>query len=380
MSRLDDAWGAAATFAYVPEQCPVGDDWLAGALAHLPQDLRVGHYALLTSGSTGQPKLVIGRRSDTEALTRVIHARQGLQSVQATVLALPLTYSYAFVNQWLWARVHGAEVRSTLGLAQPRVLFEALRESGPSMLCLVGAQLPLLRSLLPAGERFAHVHRLNFAGGAFPQNELSWLAEVFPQAAVFNNYGCTEALPRLCIRAAADSQDPAWIGKPLDGVDLRVGPADALQFRSAYGAVAIAEGAGVRRLAEDAWIDTGDAGAQDGAGWRLLGRQAEVFKRYGEKVSLPELLATVRTCWSGGAAFYVEQSTGEPAHVLALAPAPDANQLRAILQAFRARHRRPLWPARIEALPALPLSANGKSDARALAADPSRSVAWRQIG
>jgi hypothetical protein len=105
-----------------------------------------------------------------------------------------------------------------------------------------------------------------------------------------------------------------------------------------------------------------------------------VFKRYGEKVSLPDVLATVHGCWDGAAAFYVEHGAAEPGHVLVLAPEPLPEQVRGMLQALRRCHRRPQWPVRIEAAPALPLLANGKPDTAALMNLAQRTVLWRQIG
>ena len=61
-----------------------------------------------------------------------------------TVVALPLTYSFAFVNQWLWARQLGRRLVPTPGLAAPAELGRALDGCRDAMLCLVGAQVPLL--------------------------------------------------------------------------------------------------------------------------------------------------------------------------------------------------------------------------------------------
>jgi hypothetical protein len=111
----------------------------------------------------------------------------------------------------------------------------------------------------------------------------------------------------------------------------------------------------------------------------LLGRVGEVFKRYGEKVSLPKIFGTVRSCWSGDAAFYREiDAGGEQAFVLVLSPEPSKEQLRAVLMGFRKNHTRPHWPLRIESMDQLPVLANGKTDLIGLEIAPDKTLQWKQ--
>ena len=81
-------------------------NWLNHALASLPVELTADYFALLTSGSTGEPKLVIDQRLRAEQLTRALHELQESGPVAETILALPPTYNYSFVTQWVWARCH----------------------------------------------------------------------------------------------------------------------------------------------------------------------------------------------------------------------------------------------------------------------------------
>lgn len=377
---LDRAWDAPRSFAFAAAVSSVDEAWWGRTLSHLPAAWHERHFALLTSGSTGQPKLVIGERSRTESLAAKIHRAQRLDAVRTAVLALPLSYSYSFINQWLWSRHAGVPLVHTRGLADPAGFLRQLRDAPDAMLCLVGSLVPLLRRVLPAQERFENVLRLNFAGGPFPQADLPWLRDVFPRALVFNNYGCTEALPRLAVRAADTSDEPACIGEPLPDIELRSDDEGALVFRSPHSAVGVATHEAAHAFAPDEWIATGDLAQQGPDGrWRLQGRANEVFKRHGEKVSLASLLEVVRASWGGQAAFYTEVAGNETAHVLALAPDPTAVEVREVLASLRRHFRRAHWPVRIEAVPRLALLANGKPDARAIAGDPARRIVWRQF-
>jgi len=379
IGRLAAAWSGAPTFALIPDKTGADHDFVGRWMETLPSELKTGHYALLTSGSTGTPKLIVGRRERTEALVRVLHRLQELEDAAETIVTLPLTYSYAFVNQWLWSQVFKRSLILTRGLAEPDHLHERLASASRAMLCLVGAQVPLLLQHF-GQESFTGVTRLNFAGGRFPQEHLPALRRLFPACHIFNNYGCAEALPRLTIRKAEDADEARVLGFPIDGVELSTDAAANLLFRSPYGAVGIVEAGVFRRVEDSDWIATGDLGERmpDGR-WRLLGRANEVFKRYGEKLSLAAIAATVNSAWTGVCGFYREADpSGEDGYVLVLSPPADETALRAILHAFRAGHTRPHWPLRIEALAAMPHMPNGKIDSSALNTAPDKTILWKQ--
>jgi acyl-CoA synthetase (AMP-forming)/AMP-acid ligase II len=379
LAELAKAWDSRSSFTLAPQPSPFSSDHLNKAVSKLPAELEENHFGLLTSGSTGRPKVVIGRKSRTAALVAEIERRQDLRTVRSTVMALPLSYSYGFVNQWLWAHLSQRRLIATAGLADPAGFLEALDREIDTMLCLVGSQVPILRNFLGKGRRFTNVIRLNFAGGPFPQADLAWLEETFPYARILHNFGCAEALPRLTIRDARDRDDPLVLGPLVEGAELSLSEGGMLAFRSPYGAVAIVDGESVRLHDPTDWIETGDAAEklEDGA-YRLLGRKSDVFKRFGEKVSLPILAASLREVWPGGLVFYLDPSeNGEPAHVLLLSPHPNNEAVQIILRHLRTHFRRPLWPVRLEAAAEIPLSRNGKPDVEAIRLLP-RNVMWKQ--
>lgn len=375
---LADAWNTDETFFFLPERGAPDPAWITARLENIPAPLWRDHFILLTSGSTGQPKLVIGRRSRAEALARLLHQTQQLDAISETLLALPLTYCFAFVNQWLWGHLHQRSVIATAGLANPNAFLAALEHTNQAMLCLVGAQLPLLQGVL--GDRvFASVRHVNFAGGRFPQESLPLLSRWFPEARILNNYGCAEAMPRLTQREAREAEEAAVIGRPLPGVRLQAAENNALLFQSPFAAVGFVDGDGFHAVNDAAWLPTGDLAEplSDGQ-WRLLGRASEVFKRFGEKIALPAMLETLRAVCTFELAAYIQQdATGEDGYVLVLGGPADKASARALLAVFRDHFPRPHWPLRIDQVPALPLLANGKPDLLKLRTLPALEL-WRQ--
>jgi acyl-coenzyme A synthetase/AMP-(fatty) acid ligase len=376
---LRQAWDNKPTFAFLPDKTGVDAAWIEKNLSLLPEALQNGHFVLLTSGTTGTPKLVIGQRQRSEQLAATLHQLQEGEPVEETILALPLSYSYAFVNQWLWSHCHQRPLRLTPGLSDPAALLRALQQARNAMICLVGVQVPLLASYFQ-GQSFPGVIRVHFAGGRFPQENLPLVRALFPKSTIFNNYGCAEALPRLTLRKAGESDEAADIGRPLPGIELSTNDASELLFRSPYRAVGIVEDARFNLLPAETWVKSGDLAQPTERGtWRLLGRANEVFKRHGEKISLATLMTTVTATWTGQAVFYRERdANGEDGHVLVLAPAPAPDQLQEILSSLRRRHGRAHWPLRIEGAAALPLLPNGKPDVHGAAAITDKTRLWHQ--
>jgi acyl-CoA synthetase (AMP-forming)/AMP-acid ligase II len=377
--RLDEAWNQPATFLYYADKSGVPTEWLEDRLSLLDNECRQNHFVLLTSGSTGKPKLVVGKRKRSEDLVSLLHKLQECEPVEEAVCLLPLTYCYSFINQWLWARQFKRRLRITEGLADPKQLKEILMTASQAMVCLVGAQVPLLVRHFPV-ESFGGVIRVHFAGGRFPQELLHEVQRLFPNAEVFNNYGCAEAMPRLTLRRAEVTPEASHIGWPLPGVQMRSDDYDRMLFRSVYGAIAIIDDDGFAAIDSEMWVPTGDLGRplEDGQ-WEILGRANEVFKRFGEKISLPQILGLVRSHWEGHADCYREvDRQGEEGYTLVLSPVPSTEKARELLRLVSRSFPRTHWPLRVEGIPGMPLLPSGKIDRQGLSNHESATVVWRQ--
>jgi acyl-CoA synthetase (AMP-forming)/AMP-acid ligase II len=144
--------------------------------------------------------------------------------------------------------------------------------------------------------------------------------------------------------------------------------------------VAVADESGFTRVDDSTWVPSGDLGIPvDDGHWELLGREGEVFKRYGEKVSLPQILGTVRGHWRGHVECYGETDPqNEAGYVLVLAPHATDNEARDLLKQISLLYPRTHWPLRVESTGEFPLLPNGKINREGLAKRPDAQIHWKQ--
>lgn len=328
-------------------------------------DSRVG-LALLTSGSTGAPKIIATSLEKLDCGLAAIHAAQRLAGVTSTGVVLPLAYSYAFVNQFLWAVRFERRLVLTAGLAMPADALRQLREASAQMVCLVGHQARLLqRYRFGAQDALPAVTVLNFAGAPFPVSCIPGLRILFPNATLFNNYGCSEAMPRLTVaRMEETSEDSTRVGRAIDGVELRIAGADPvgpITFRGRSASLGVLEEDG-QLIPHPDWIPSGDLGRLENEELHVLGRHDQVVKVFGERISLFEIedallaagaeeaMAWVGVDGNGGDAIQCVIGGDAP-------PPPDA-----LATAFAARLPRNLWPKDVRYAAEWPRLDNNKTD------------------
>jgi fatty acid CoA ligase FadD36 len=260
-----------------------------GSAARLPAPLLASPgFVNFTSGSTGAPQPVyILTRSFVRQTEAIVEACQ-LTSAQAVVASLPLSTHYGFGQALLLPTLLGAP----LGLVERfdhRSMLRLLAESTyaywaatPLMAdALARAPLP---GPIPAAPGICHI-----SAGRLSMRVFHAFRDRFG-VALRPNYGQTEN-GFITVNTASDDQiDPANVGRPAPGIELRVGddPAEPyppgqlgrVWFRSPW----YMEGYGFPpELAppahRDGWWLTRDVGSLDAAGsLTLAGRIDDCFK------------------------------------------------------------------------------------------------------
>ena len=340
-------------------------------------------YLMYTSGSTGRPKGVAVTHANVVSLVR---EQTYLDPARDRVMLqyAPLSFDAATFEIWA-ALLNGKAIAlpapGQLAFAE---LAGAMRRFSVttawltnSLFCeLVDAgalrDLPALAHLLTGGEAVSAVH-------------LARAMEQLPGVTLTNGYGPTETTTfALTHRVESPPGGPVPIGRAIAGVRAHIVDAAGRAVPPGVPGELWIGGAGVARgywrrpeLTEAAFVaEPGCSGARafrtgdlarlrpDGC-VEYLGRADRQLKIRGFRIEPGEVEAALLAL--PGIARAAVVRVGEPPHLAAYVvpdgPAPDPARVRAALG-----RRLPDWmvPGSVTALPALPLTANGKLDAAAL--------------
>lgn len=335
-----------------------------GSTISLPKDAVKGDkrllFVLMTSGSTGTPKLIGASAKGIEKAVQAIDRAQGLQKVSSTALLLPLCYSYALVNQLFWSVYFEKTLVMPPPLTFPQNAFEFIQSTGAEMLCMVGSQIQMLRSMgFDQLKGWNRVKVVNFAGAPFPIAHYESLKKWFPEARFINNYGCTEAMPRLTAGEVTDSNHPiTYVGKPIGDIQLRIAGDEAgpIQFQGSSTSLGTVQKDGsVKENAE--WIDTNDTGKLEKGGLHVFGRHDQVINIGGERISLLEIEQALLHCAMENSLVWTDEK-GTLA-IIQGAQEPSKEQISQVIKGYLT----PIaWPKKIYWVSSWPVNANGKTD------------------
>jgi acyl-CoA synthetase (AMP-forming)/AMP-acid ligase II len=337
---------------------------------------RVGAALILeTSGSGGAPRRVMlgdrGLRANVDAILGYLPARAG----EVVGLLTPLHYSYGLVGQCLTALRGGATIAAlTPGPWAARQVEEMARH-GVTGLSAVPSTLSRFADLeLPPALSW-----LASAGAPLHGALVDRLHAAAPHAALYNQYGMTEASPRLCAtRVDPSTYTPGLVGPPLSGVAVAIlgehgRPLPAGQIGRVVARTPSAmlgywgDPEATERALTPRGLETGDLGFLNEHGHlHITGRADDLVQVGGERVSLRAvegaLLARdgVQACYAFAPA---SARFGRHVEAVVVAPGVDTDALRRALAGALAPAA---LPRTIHARAALPMRPNGKLDRAAL--------------
>jgi amino acid adenylation domain-containing protein/non-ribosomal peptide synthase protein (TIGR01720 family) len=361
-------------------------------------DLESLAYVLYTSGSTGRPKgVMVSHRGLLHYLGWSSRAYLGGGS--GAPLLSPLGFDLTVTS--LFTPLLAGQPLVLLPEGEgPDDLADSLRgRRGFAFVKLTPAHLEVLEHGLPAEARAGLAGALVLGGEALPAQSLAAWRACAPSLRLINEYGPTEAVVGCCVYEVPPGRLPEGqipIGRPIPGtrlyvLDERLAPFPAGVAGELYiGGDGLARGyldrpaLTAERFVPDPFGDrpggrlyrTGDLVRHRPDGnLEFLGRVDHQVKVRGFRIEPGEIEAALLRCAgvreavvaaredAPGSrrlvAYVVSDVMSEPG-----APAPQA-RLRETLQASLPAH---MIPAAFVALDALPLTANGKVDRRALPA------------
>jgi O-succinylbenzoic acid--CoA ligase len=328
---------------------------------------------LWTSGTSGRPRGVALGWSGIEAHVDAVVRRLELEP-EADLWAATLAPAHVggFMLQ-LRALLTGTPLvfpptRDAAALA--RLLEGPVTAAGferpVTHLSLVPTQL--LRLLEARGERPAPPGlRCVLLGGAHTPRELldRALGAGWPVALT---WGMTEMGSQVATAPPAEvARKPGSVGRPLEGVEVEVGPDEELRVRGAGLARACLDGTPL--LDDEGWYHTGDLGQIDEEGaLRITGRRIDRIVSGGVTVDAREVEETLRAHPSVAAACVAGVPDPEWGEVVGAWIEPVAGEFdpEEVDRWLRQRVAGPKLPRRWVVGDALPLNPNGKVDRAAV--------------
>ncbi|MGW5669861.1 AMP-binding protein [Micromonospora sp. NPDC003776] len=330
---------------------------------------------LTTSGSTGSPKLVRLSRTAVLANAAAIAAALGLDGDEVAPTSLPLHYTFGL--SVLTSHLHaGATVLVEENPLTARGFWSAVDRHGVTSLAAVPYQYEMLRRLRFDPARHPRLQTLTQAGGRLHPD----LVEDFHRrmAAVggrlFVMYGQTEATARMTVLAADRLPEKLGsVGRPVPGGAIAVDPGDGREttepgrtgeivYRGPNVMMGYAETAADLARGDDLGgvLRTGDLGRLDDDGFlHVTGRIKRIAKVFGVRVNLDD----------------VERSLGHhgpvaavagPDRLVVIAEGADDDRLARIRAEVAEGLGTHSSGVLVRSVDALPLTATGKPDYRAL--------------
>ena len=350
-------------------------------------------YVIFTSGSTGAPKGVMNTHAGIANRLLWMQAAYPLGAADRVLQKTPFTFDVS-VWEFFWPLLTGARLVVALpdGHRDPAYLLRTLVEEGITTLHFVPSMLKVFLEEPGVGAATS-VRQVMASGEALPAALAERFLAGLPEARLHNLYGPTEAAVDVSAWTCAPGESPVPIGRPIANIDLRVldRPFLPVPVGSAgelcIGGVGLARGYRNRpALTAERFVPHPESGRPgerlyrtgDLARWRpdgrieYLGRLDHQVKIRGQRIEPGEIEAAlaqdpaVREC-----AVLAREGRGGLRLVAYVVPRggglsnDEIDELRATL---RRRLPEPLIPAAFVVLAALPLTASGKLDRRALPA------------
>jgi acyl-CoA synthetase (AMP-forming)/AMP-acid ligase II len=383
---LATARASAAVDVYGLDELPA-DSTPGRTLAGEPARPSDPACLIYTSGSTAMPKAVVAPHAQMLFAARAIQERLRYRQDDAVFCALPLSFDYG-LYQILLCGLAGSElVLSGAGEAGPALLATLVRERisvAPLVPAMAGSLVRLL-DRARAGDQLRPGTRLRLVtttGASMSASTLRSLRVGLPGLRAQVMFGLTECKRVSIMEPDGDLARAGSYGRPLDGTDAWAVDADGRRLPPGETGELVVSGPHVMagywrapaltesrfRVGRDGtrYLRTGDMCSFDSDGYLYFaGRIDETYKSRGLRVSAAEVEAAALDVPGVTAAAVVPPSDGQPAALLAVtgdvASPHVLKELTTRLEDFK-------MPAACHVLTAMPLTAHGKTDKKAVAA------------
>ncbi|MDP6439795.1 MAG: AMP-binding protein [Candidatus Brocadiia bacterium] len=326
---------------------------------------------LMSSGTTGRPKIVPRTRRELHGALRVENAAMPLREEDRLLGALPLFHGAGLFKALLGCLTQACTLY--LQPFSPRGAVRTIEREGITV--LKGAPL-IYRSL--AETEFSALPRLGTlrlatSGTAMQPRQVAQVLRRKFGVRLTIDYGSTEAATATAGLPLADDPGTGWVGRPLPGVTVEVWGADGERLPAGQEGQVVVKSPGAASCYLDdpeatastfreGFVLTGDIGYRTpGGDLHLVGRQKEMISVAGKKVSPAEVEDVLRQHPQVSEALVMPEREADGDEVVSAYVECVGELTPGILRTFCAERLAPFKaPRRVKFVDRLPRSATGK--------------------
>ncbi len=337
---------------------------------------------IFTSGSTGQPRGVVLSHDSIRFVVAAIQERLSYRPDDVIGVFLPLSFDYGLYQLFLAAQVGAAVFVGRPEMTGPELL-RVLKAEGVTVLPGVPTVFTaMLKMLSRSAEPLPQLRALTNTGDRLPRPHVEQLRARLPGARVYLMFGLTECKRVSIMLPEEFDAHPDSVGRPLAGTEVRVvdgagrplppGETGELVIRGRHVALGYwrAEAETRQRFrqsgteARELW--SGDSGYMDADGFLYFhGRMDQLLKHRGYRISPLEIEEAACQIAGVSEAGVVQSDADGSLHLFVSLTEP-ALTAAAIVADLRARLEPVKIPEHVHVVPALPKTANRKTDRKQL--------------
>ncbi|WP_245947974.1 class I adenylate-forming enzyme family protein [Paenibacillus sambharensis] len=326
-----------------------------------------------TSGTSGRPKSVMLTYSNILSNAADIAETLQLERSERILIQRPLSYISAFTGELLAGLLSGCSVLLKPLGRTPLSLIPLIQGHA---ITTIGATPALLAMLAPQARKnnLSSLHRIILSGERLTDTQLQLIQEAFPQAAIWNAYGLSEASPRIsCLKLSSGRFPAACVGYPLPHVHTMIVDGDGAEMPEGAVGQLIVSGPNImkgyyndepltRCKVKNGWLFTGDMAFIEQGRITIAGRADHMMIRAGNNIypeEIESLLMSHPHICEAMVFSLPHPIRGEQIHAWVTCSQTIAvtDIHRFIMQS--GAHAR-LWPDIVEIHPDLPKTASGK--------------------
>jgi len=240
---------------------------------------------LLTSGSSGESKIVQLSLKNIETSIKAISGCLKFEDISSQVLFLPFSYSFGLIGQLLPAIKLG---KKTILIDHLIRLKDSMRQYTPEMISGVPSHHKAIIKVLDKNECLGITHVIS-AGAPLDIALRKEMLGFYPSTTeIFNNYGQTELSPRALILSSQDKHFlQGGVGRVVPGLEARLSEDNEIEFK---GEQVMLGYVGQGEVFDNkTWLNTKDRARKIDDVFYIEGRTDNLIKIRGVRVSLDEI-------------------------------------------------------------------------------------------